>query len=50
VQFRDNMASGSWQSLINLDAVSVTGPVQVNNSAGGGKSARFYRLVTPQLP
>jgi hypothetical protein len=50
VQFRDNMASGSWQSLTNLDAVSVTEPVQVNDSAGGGKSARFYRLVTPQLP
>jgi hypothetical protein len=49
IQYRDSLAVGSWQKLVDVPATQSTSTVQVNDTSGGG-SARFYRLTTPILP
>jgi hypothetical protein len=50
VQYSANPAGGAWQKLTNVPAAGATALVQVTDPAGGGNAARFYRLVSPQLP
>ena len=50
IQYRDNLAAGSWQKLVDLDAASTNATVQVDDPSAAGASTRFYRLVTPKLP
>jgi hypothetical protein len=50
VQYRDNLALGTWQSLTNLPPVEVSGPAQVTDVTPGTNATRFYRIVTPAGP
>jgi hypothetical protein len=49
ILYRTTLATGDWQKLADVEAASVTAPVQVNDPAASG-AARFYRLSTPKLP
>jgi hypothetical protein len=50
VQYRNSLATGSWQKLADVPAASTTATVQVSDPSAGGATSRFYRLVTPKLP
>jgi hypothetical protein len=50
IQFRTNLASGSWNNLTNLNAESQTRTVQVNSVSSPPLPERYYRVVTPQVP
>jgi hypothetical protein len=49
ILYRFDLGTGGWQKLTDIEAFSVTTPVQVNDPTAGGP-ARFYRLITPKLP
>jgi hypothetical protein len=48
--WRNNMTSGTWQSLSNIATQSVLRTVTVRDNAPGAFPQRIYRVVTPQLP
>jgi hypothetical protein len=50
VLYRDSLAVGSWQKLLDVAAPPVSQMVQVTDSANPGPGMRFYRLATPALP
>jgi hypothetical protein len=47
VQFRENLAEGSWLKLADIPARTNSFPVQFEEPAN---TNRFYRLVTPRQP
>jgi hypothetical protein len=49
MQYRTNLATGSWQKLADVSAPPTNSRVQVIDTPTGA-SQRFYRLVTPKLP
>ncbi|MBI5383509.1 MAG: immunoglobulin domain-containing protein [Verrucomicrobia bacterium] len=50
VQYRDNLDSGSWQSLTNIGPLEINQPVEVRDWTALGQPQRFYRIRTPQQP
>jgi hypothetical protein len=47
IQYRNSLATGSWQKLADVSSLVVNSNVVVNDTSGAGLSPRFYRLVTP---
>jgi hypothetical protein len=48
VQYRNNLLpSTTWQKLMNVDAVD--NQTTLDDPSAGGKTVRFYRLVTPAV-
>lgn len=50
VLYRDAMASGPWSRLTDVPAQTGAAVVEIPDAGAGAAGARFYRLVTPQLP
>jgi len=46
-QFRTNLASGSWNNLMNLNAQPQTRTVQVNTVSSPPLLERYYRIASP---
>lgn len=46
VLWTDSLASGSWQVLTNVSALTMSGTVQITDVPATGQT-RFYRVVTP---
>ena len=49
LQYRDDLASGSWQKLQDIAPLPQAGPVELHDANWNPGSPRFYRLVTPSL-
>jgi hypothetical protein len=47
---RDDVATGTWLRLADIDAQSVNRVVTITNQLPGAVTNRFYRLQTPRLP
>jgi hypothetical protein len=47
VLYCDSLEQGTWLRLTDVPAQASTGEVEVTDSDGPGRAARFYRLVTP---
>jgi hypothetical protein len=47
IQFRDSLATGSWQDLIGVPAESSARVYTFTDSLPPGTRTRFYRLVIP---
>jgi hypothetical protein len=50
VQYRNSLTAGTWLTLTNIPAASVSQLIQVGDPISGNNPMRFYRLVTPQQP
>lgn len=50
ILWRDFVDSGSWIKLMDIPAQSATQLMQIFDATVGGRSQRYYRIVTPQLP
>jgi hypothetical protein len=50
VLYRDDVATGSWQSLTNIGTLPATQPITVQDFGAASQPHRYYRLVTPMQP
>lgn len=50
VLYRDTLASGAWLKLRDVPAQPEGGVIEVHDPDASRVGARFYRLVTPELP
>ena len=49
IQYRDNVDSGEWFRVRDIDAAPAPRPVAVELQNSPGRLTRYYRLVTPRL-
>jgi hypothetical protein len=49
IQYRENLYSGGWQPLFQVDAVPASTTMAFPD-VSPSQATRFYRLVTPRLP
>ena len=50
VLYQDALGAGPWQTLADVPAQSVSQVMTLTDSAALSQSARYYRLITPQMP
>ena len=44
IEYRDSLASGSWQAMVILDPIGVVHPVSLTDALVAGRLTRFYRV------
>jgi hypothetical protein len=47
IQFRNSLANGTWQDLVNVPAEAAARLYMFTDSLPAGTRARFYRLIIP---
>jgi hypothetical protein len=50
VECNHDLAAGSWVTLQQVPAQSVTTLMQINDPEGVSSTARFYRVISPRQP
>jgi hypothetical protein len=50
VLYQTNLTATSWLRLTDVPSQATTGLIEVSDPGAGTGAARYYRLVTPQLP